>query len=321
MIDRRRMLTGWLALTLGAWSRVARANSVLRLVVPFPPGGSPDLLARTLATDMGPALQQNIMIDNRPGAGCTLGAGEVARAAPTGSTLLVGQVGNLAVAPSLYPALPYQPTKSFVPVSGLARVPNVLVVRSDSNIGTLADLIAQARAKPNGLTFSSGGNGSAAHIAFEFLKLKAGIAMLHVPYRGTAPSITDLLGGQVDATFTGTPAVLPHVRAGRLRAIAVSSLRRLKALPQVPTVAESGFDGFDADQWYGIVAPARMNVEAVKRINAAIVEALHSPSVVAAFDREGAIPMPSTPAAFGDLIAREIPRWAEVVKASGMTTN
>ncbi|MET0349603.1 MAG: tripartite tricarboxylate transporter substrate-binding protein, partial [Rhizobacter sp.] len=192
------------------------------------------------------------------------------------------------------------------------------VVLATSPYKTLADLVAAARAQPGKLSYSSGGNGSAAHIAFEYLKLQAKFPMLHIPDRGTGPSVTDLMGGQVDATFTGSPVVLPHVRSGQLRALAVSSVKRLPSLPDVPTVAESGFPGFDADQWYGVVAPAGTPAAVVARINAEINKALQNPQVAQQLDGEGAVPVPGSPQAFGDLIVREIPRWAKVVKAGNV---
>lgn len=314
---RRAMVLGGLAAT--AWpAALAQSGRTLRLIVPFPPGGSTDILARAIGARLGPALGQTVVIDNKPGAGGSLGAAEAARAAPDGNTLLMAHIGVLAVNPALYPKLPYDALKSFVPVAWVARVPNVLVVNAMSPIKSLADLIARARAQPGRMSYSSGGNGSAAHISFEYLKLKAHFFMLHVPYRGTAPSVSDLLGGQVDATFTGAPALAPHVRNGRLRALAVSSPQRLPLLPDVPTVAESGFPGFDADQWYGIVAPAGMSAPLVARLNAEINKALQTPSVARQLGDEGAIPTPDSPKAFGDLITREIPRWAEVVKAGNI---
>ena len=314
---RRAMLIG--ALSSLAWPAArAQSGKTLRLIVPFPPGGSTDILARAVGAKLGPALGQTVVIDNRAGAGGSLGATEVARAEADGNTLLMGHIGTLAVNPALYPKLPYDPLKSFVPVAWVARVPNILVVNASSPIKTLADLVAKARTQPGRMTYSSGGNGSAAHISFEYLKLKAKFFMLHIPYRGTEPSVTDLLGGQVDATFTGAPAVLPHVRNGRLRALAVSSPQRLPSLPDVPTVAESGLPGFDADQWYGIVAPAGTSAAVVARLNAEINKALQTPAVAQQLAAEGAIPTPTTPKAFGDLIAREIPRWAEVVKAGNV---
>src|SRR5258706_7327021 len=314
---RRAMLL--CALTWVACAAVwAQSGKALRLIVPFTPGGSTDILARAIGAKLGPALGQTVVIDNKPGAGGSIGATEAARAEPDGNTLLMGHIGTLAVNPALYPKLAYDPLKSFAPVAWVARAPNVLVVNTKPPIKTLAELIAKARAQPGSMTYSSGGNGSAAHIAFEYLKLKANFSMVHVPYRGTAPSVTDLLGGQIDATFTGAPTVLPHLPSGRLRPLAVSSPQRLASLPDVPTVAESGYPGFDADQWYGIVAPAGTPVAVVARLNAEINKALQTPEVVERLAAEGAIPTPSSPKAFGELIAREIPRWAEVVKAGNV---
>jgi len=296
----------------------AQSTKPIRIIVPFTPGGSTDILARAIAPKLTQSLGQNVVVDNKPGAGGSLGAGEAAKAEPDGNTLLMGHIGTLAVNPSMYPKLPYDPLKSFVPVAYVARVPNVLVVNAASPIKSLKDLIDAARAQPGRLTYSSGGNGSAAHITFESLKLKTRIFMLHIPYRGTAPSVTDLIAGQVDCSFTGAPAVIPHVRSGRLRALAVSSPRRLAALPDVPTVAESGYPGFEADQWYGIVAPAGTPATLVTRLNAEINKALALPDVARQLAIEGATPVPGTPQTFGDLIKREIARWAEVVKAGNV---
>jgi tripartite-type tricarboxylate transporter receptor subunit TctC len=317
---RRREALLSMALAVAAPVSLVRAESgkPIRLVVPFTPGGTTDILARVLAPRMQQSLGQSVIIDNRPGAGGSLGADLVARAEADGLTLLMGHIGTLAVNVSLYPKLPYDPLKSFAPVAWVARVPNVLVVNAASGITSLKELIARAKANPGKLTYSSGGNGSAAHITFEVLKLRAGIFMSHIPYRGTAPSVTDLLGGQVDATFTGAPAVLPHVRSGRLRALAVSSPARIAALPEVPTVAESGYPGFEADQWYGIVAPAGTPADVVARLNATINKALASPEVAQQLATEGALPMQTTPKAFADLIAAEIPRWREVVRAGNV---
>lgn len=308
-----------LAALLGAPVMVrAQPGRSLRLIVPFTPGGSTDILARALAPKLALALGTNVVVDNKPGAGGSLGAAEAARADADGATLLMGHIGTLAVNPSMYPKLAYDPVKSFVPVAYVARVPNVLVVNASSPIRTLKDLVAAAQDRPGQLTYSSGGNGSAAHITFESLKLRARIFMLHIPYRGTAPSVTDVIAGQVDCTFTGAPAVIAHVRSGRLRALAVSSPQRLAALPDVPTVAESGYPGFEADQWYGLVAPAGTPAALVARINAEVNKALALPDVVQQLNAEGATPMPSPPQAFGELIRREIPRWAEVVKAGNV---
>ena len=275
---RRRAL---LAAALSAMVSPVRAQSgrPVRLVVPFTPGGTTDLLARALTAPIGAAFDAPVVIDNRPGAGGSLGAEIVARAAPDGHTLLMGHIGTLAVNPSIYPALPYDPIKSYAPVAWVARVPNVLVVNAAKGPKSLAELVAAARQAPGRLTYSSGGNGSAAHITFESLKLRAAFPMTHIPYRGTSASVTDLLAGVVDATFTGAPALLPLLKSGRLRALAVSSATRIAELPEVPTVAESGYPGFEADQWYGVVAPAGTPPDVVERLNAAINRALGSPEV------------------------------------------
>jgi len=313
---RRLLLAGALAgMALGAR---AQGSKPIRLIVPFTPGGTSDILARAISARLGTAMGQMVLIDNKPGAGGSLGADAAARAEPDGNTLLMGHTGTLAVNVSLYPKLPYDPVKSFAPVAWVARVPNVLVVNAASGPRSLNEFIARAKAAPGKLSYSSGGNGSAAHISFEYLKLRAQIAVVHIPYRGTAPSVTDLIAGQVDATFTGAPAVMPHVKSGRLRALAVSSSRRMPAFPDVPTVAESGFPGFEADQWYGLVAPAGTPPDVVSRLNAAVNQALAQPDVHAQLAAEGAVPMQVSPKAFADLIAAEIPRWREVVRAGNV---
>jgi tripartite-type tricarboxylate transporter receptor subunit TctC len=316
----RRTLLGASLLAAAAPAAFAQSTAArtVRLVVPFTPGGTTDILARALAPRLAAALGTSVVVENRAGAGGSVGAGEVAKADPDGTTLMMGHIGTLAVNPSIYPRLPYDPVKSFAPVAYVARVPNILVVNPNVAARNFKEFIDLARSRPGRLTYSSGGNGSAAHITFESLKLRTRIFMLHIPYRGTAGSINDLISGQVDATFTGAPAVLQHVRNGRLRALAVSSPQRLSVLPDVPTVAESGYPGFEADQWYGIVAPAGMAPALVTRLNAEVNRALAHPEVAQLLAAEGATPVPGTPASFGELIAREIPRWAEVVKAGNV---
>lgn len=316
--SRRALLAAALSSLAAPLARAQATGKPLRLVVPFAPGGSTDILARALQPKLAAALGLPVVVENRAGAGGSLGAADAAKAEPDGNTLLMGHIGTLAVNPAIYPKLGYDPVKSFSPVAWVARVPNVLVVSAASPVRSFKEFIELARRQPGRLSYSSGGNGSAAHITMEFLKLKAGVFMVHVPYRGTAPSVTDLIAGQVDATFTGAPAVLPHVRSGRLRALAVSSSKRLPQLPEVPTVAESGHAGFEADQWYGLVAPAGTPAAVVTRLNAEVNKALALPDVQQQLATEGAVPMPGTPQAFGELIAREIPRWAEVVKAGNV---
>jgi tripartite-type tricarboxylate transporter receptor subunit TctC len=290
----------------------------IRLVVPFTPGGSSDILARAIGQKLSEAWGQPVVIDNLPGAGGSLGADRVAKAAPDGYTLLMGHIGTLAVNPSIYPRLPYDPVKHFTPVAWVANVPNVLVVHPSVPANSVKELLALAKSKPGQLNYGSGGNGSAAHLATEYLKLQSQTFMVHVPYRGTVPAVTDLVGGQIQLLFTGGPALIPFVKSGQVRALAVSSSKRLDALPEVPTVAESGLPGFEADQWYGVVAPAGTPREIVLKLNAQINQALASSELKTRLQSEGAIAMPATPEAFGALIVREIGCWKPVVKAGNI---
>jgi tripartite-type tricarboxylate transporter receptor subunit TctC len=292
----------------------------IRLVVPFTPGGSTDILARAIGIELTKAWGQPVVIDNVPGAGGSIGADKAAKAAPDGYTLLMGHIGTLAVNPSLYPKLPYNPVKDFAPVAWVARVPNVLVVHPSVPARTLPELLAFAKAKPGQLAYGSGGNGSAANLATEYLKLQTNTSLLHIPYRGTAPAVTDLIGGQIQVLFTGAPAVLGQIKNGQLRALAVSSPTRLAALPDVPTMAESAsvkglgnLKGFEADQWYGVVAPRGTPQGIVLKLNAQINQALNAPELKARLNNEGAVATPSTPDVFGELIVKEIARWKPVM--------
>ena len=315
--QRRRVLA---LLAVAGAVPLARAADArpLRLVVPFPPGGSSDLLARAVAPGLGAAIGQTVVVENRGGAGGSIGCAEAAKAEADGNTILMGHLGTLAVNPWIYPKLAYDPLKSFTAVGAVARVPNALVVNTNAPFRTLKDFVAFARRNPGKLTYSSGGNGSAAHIAMEALKLHAKMSLVHIPYRGTGPSITDLLAGNVDATFTGVTIVGPHVRAGRLRALAVSSARRIPSLPDVPTVAESGYPGFEADQWYGLVAPAGTPAARIQQLNTALNGVLAQPAVARQLATEGALPLAGSPQAFRALIEKELPRWGAVVKAANV---
>ena len=293
----------------------AYPSKPIRLVVPFTPGGSTDILARAIGQELTKAWGQSVIVDNVPGAGGAIGAEKVARAAPDGYTLLMGHIGTLAVNPSLYPKLPYNPVKDFAPVAWVARVPNVLVVHQSVAVKNVRELVALAKAKPGQLNYGSGGNGSAANLATEYFKLQTGASLVHIPYRGTAPAVTDLMGGQIQLLFTGAPAVLGQIKNGQLRALAVSSPNRLDALPDLPTVAESGYKGFEADQWYGVVAPAGTPQDIVAKLNAQINKSLESPELKTRLSSEGAIAEPTTPEAFGDHIVREIARWKPVIQS------
>ncbi|WP_425466744.1 Bug family tripartite tricarboxylate transporter substrate binding protein [Pigmentiphaga humi] len=290
----------------------------IRLIDPFTPGGSSDVLGRAIAQKLTASLGQSVVLENVPGAGGTVGADRVAKSPADGYTLLIGHIGTLAVSPLIYPQLPYDPLKDFVPVAWLANVVNVLAVHPSVPVRSLPELVAYARANPGRLNYRSGGNGSAAHLAGEYLKMVSETFMVHVPYRGTAPAMTDTIAGRVQLVFTGAPAVIPAINAGQLRPLAVSSSKRLPALPDVPTVAESGYPGFEADQWYGIVAPAGTPAAVVQRLNGPVNQALASAELQTRFQTLGAIGMPSTPEVFGRHIAQEIERWRPVVKAGNI---
>lgn len=293
----------------------------IRLVVPFTPGGSTDILARAIGQELTKAWGQAVIVDNVPGAGGSLGADKVAKAPADGYTLLMGHIGTLAVNPSLYPALPYDPVKSFAPVAWVARVPNLLVVNPQVTARSVKELVTLAKARPGQLNYGSGGNGSAANLATEYFKLQTGTSLLHIPYRGTAPAVNDLIGGQIQLLFTGAPAVLNQIKNGQLRALAVSSPQRLPALPDVPTVAEAGYKDFEADQWYGVVAPAGTPREVVAKLNAQINLALNSAELKTRLNNEGAIATPTTPEAFGKHIASEIARWKPVIQSGRVKTD
>lgn len=285
----------------------------IRLIVPFTPGGSTDILARSIGTELTKAWGQSVVIENIAGAGGSIGADKAAKSPADGYTLLMGHIGTLAVNPSLYPKLPYNPLKDFAPVAWVARVPNVLVVNTSVPAKNVQELVALAKSKPGQLSYGSGGNGSAANLATEYFKMQTQTAIVHIPYRGTAPAVTDLMGGQIQMLFTGAPAVMGQVKNGQLRALAVSSPKRLEALPDLPTVAEAGYKNFEADQWYGVVAPAGTPRDIVLKLNQQINIALNSPELKKRLNTEGAVATPETPEVFGKLIAQEIERWRPVI--------
>jgi len=289
----------------------------VRLVVPFTPGGSTDILGRVVAQRLTETWGQQVVVDNRPGAGGTIGVELVAKAAPDGYTLVMGHIGTFGVNPSLYPKLPYDAVKDFAPVSLVALVPNMLAVHPSMPVKTVKEFVAFSRARPGQLNYGSGGNGSAAHLAVEYLKLVAKLDIVHIPYKGTAPMITDLIGGQLSLTITGVPPLLQHVRGGRLRALGVATSKRIDLLPDLPTIAEAGVPGYEATQWYGVLAPAATPKEIVAKINADIVKSLRRPDTAEKMSGEGAQPVGSSPGEFGEHIRAEIQRWAKVIKAAG----
>ncbi len=310
-----------LALVTACMASVAFAqsypNHAIRLVVPFPAGGTTDILARAAAQKLTETLGQSVVVDNRPGAGGNIGAELVAKAAPDGYTLLMGTVGTHAINPSLYTKMPYDHIKDFVPVVLVAGVPNVLVVNPSLPINSVADLIKLAKAKPGTINFASSGSGTSIHLSGELFKTMAGVDMTHVPYKGSAPALQDLMGGQVQIMFDNLPSSLALIKAGKLRAIAVTSLKRAPALPDVPTIAESGLPGFEASSWFGILAPAGTPAPIVAKINAEVNKWLQSPDAKEQLLAQGAEAAGGSPEQFVAHIRAETDKWAKVVKASG----
>jgi len=310
------------ALMAGAIALAAEAqpypSKPIRLVVPFAPGGSSSIVARVVSAEMSKELGQQFVIDNKPGGGGNVAMLEVARAEPNGYTLIIGHIGTLAVNPFIFSQLPFDVNKDFVAVSLLTKVPNIFVVSAGVPAKDLGEFIALARAKPGQLNYGSAGNGSAGHLAFEYLKLVAKIEITHVPYKGTGPQLTDLLAGRTDASSAGTPPLLPHIKAGKLRAIAVGTPQRVAVLPDVGTVAEQGFPGFETSQWYGIIAPARTPDAVVRRLSEAAARAVKTQPVLERFAADSALAVGSTPAEFAEFIRGEQTRWSEVIRKAGV---
>ena|SRR5215471_17115429 len=289
----------------------------VRLIVPFVPGGSTDILARVVAQKLTDALQKQVIVDNRPSAGGIQGVMAVATANPDGHTLIMGHIGTFAVNPTLFPKLPYDAVRDFQPITMVAIVPNMLTVYPRLPVKTVGDLLVLGRAKPGALNYASGGNGSAAHLAMEYFKLLGKVDFMHVPYKGTGPAVIDVMGGNVSLILTGVPPQLVHVKSGRLRALGVSTAKRLSILPELPTIAEAGVSGYEAVQWYGVLGPRGMQRDIVNRLNREIAAALNGQDVRERLASEAAEPVGNSPEEFHAFIGREIARWAPVIKASG----
>lgn len=315
---RRQCLEGAAALTaLGLAPGLARAQAAwpskpVRFVVPFAPGGSSEIVARATAAELTKTLGQSVFVDNKPGGAGNVAMGEVARADDQ-HTLILGHIGTLAVNPYIFDKLPYDPVKDFKPVSLLAKVPSLYLVHPDLPVKNLKEFVALAKAKPGRLNYGSAGNGSAGHLAMEYLKMVSETFILHVPYRGTGPQLTDLLAGRLDAASVGAPAVLQFIKAGKLRCIATGTLQRIPQLPDVPTVAEQGFPGFEMTQWYGVMAPASMAQPAIDRLAAASAKAMREKEALDRLSHDAAIAVGSTPAEFAAFIAAEQKRWKPVI--------
>ena len=290
----------------------------IRLVVPFAPGGSSSIVARAVAAEMEKGLGQPIVVDNKPGGGGNVAMVEVAKAEPDGYTLIIGHVGSLAMNPFMYDKLPYDVDRDFAAISLLAIVPAIFVVHESVPAKNLKEFVALAKAQPGKLNYGSAGNGSAGHLAMEYLKQTTGIDIQHVPYKGTGPNIIDLVAGRTQAASAGTPPLMPHVKSGKLRVIAVGTAKRLHTLPDVGTVAEQGYPGFETSQWYGLNAPAKTPEAVIKRLATEAAKAAHSASVKDRFAADDAEAIGSTPAEYAVFIKKEQARWSTVVRAAGI---
>lgn len=325
LIARRRVLqAGAAACTGAAWPLLSRAQATstgsgqvwpskpIRFVVPFAPGGSSEIVARATAVEMGRLLGQSVYVDNKPGGAGNVAMAEVARAEDQ-HTLILGHIGTLAVNPYIFDKLPYDPIKDFRPISLLAKVPSLYVVHPDVPARNLKEFVVLAKSKPGQLNYGSAGNGSAGHLAFEYLKIATNTFVLHVPYRGTGPQLTDLLAGRLQAASVGAPAILQFIKTGKLRCIATGTSQRIAQLPDVPTVAEQGYPGFEMTQWYGLLAPANLPAPAADKLAAAAAKAVHEPAALERLSADAAIPIGSTPAEFAKFIGVEQQRWKPVI--------
>ena len=314
-----------LALSIAALAvapaQAAWPDKPVTVVVPFPPGGSTDSLARTLTVPLQAAFGQTFIVDNRAGATGTIGAGQVKRAAPDGYTLLVSSLGPFVIAPHLIKSMPYDALKDFDLLTVAVRAPNVLVVPAASPLKTLADVVAAAKKDPGKMTFASSGNGSSDHLTAELFWLQTGTSGVHIPYKGGAPAIQDLLGGQVDASFQNVNAVLQHITAGKLRAVAVTGDKRSTVLPDVPTLSESGVKGVDVYSWQGIAAPKGLPADVKTRLHAALVAALNDPQIKADFAKIGIEVVANTPAQFASFQQSEFARWKSLIETRKITAD
>ncbi len=320
-MGRRAALS--LAATLAALTPQAAAAAdaypakPIRFVVAFPPGGGTDIIARSIAQKLAERIAQQVVVDNRPGAGGNIGTDIVAKSAPDGYTILMGSAGPLAINASLFAKMPFDPIKDLAPVTLAASTPNVLVVHPSLPARTVKELIALARARPGEINFASSGHGTPAHLAGELFNSMAGVKLVHVPYKGAAPALADLLGGQVQIMFSTMPPALPHVKDGKLRALAVTSRKRSPATPELPTIDEAALPGFEAITWHGVVVPVGTPAAIIARLNREIVAVLHLPDVVERLSNQGAEALGSTPEEFASYIRSESIKWAKVVRESG----
>lgn len=326
--ERRQLLAclgaaaAGLALSPAVLAQSGWPTKPVRMVVPFAPGGTTDILARAIAPELSRAFGQSFVVENRAGAGGNVGADLVAKSAPDGYTLLMGTVGTHGINKSLYPRLPYDPQKDFTPVTLVAGVPNVMVMNADRakalSINTVTDFIRYAQGNPGKFSMASSGNGTSIHLAGELFKSRTGVFMPHIPYRGSGPALLDLVAGNTDVMFDNLPSAMPQIKAGKLKAFAVTSSQRSAAMSELPTIEEAaGLKGFEASSWFGLLAPAGTPSDIVSRIQQETAKALRTAAISERLQSQGAIPSGNTPAEFSRLIDAEIVKWAAVVKASG----
>jgi tripartite-type tricarboxylate transporter receptor subunit TctC len=295
----------------------AYPSKPIHFIVPYPAGGPLDTVARLLGQKVSESVHQPVVVENKPGAGGNIGADSVAKAAPDGYTILMGAVATHAINPTLYRNIPYDPVKDFAPVTEVAWTPNVLVVNPSLPVSNVNEFIAYAKAHPGELNFGSGSTGSAGHLAGELFKTMAGVKMVHVPYKGAGPAMQDLIGGQIQLMFDNLASSLGQIRAGKVRALAVTTAKRSTLAPELPTIAESGLPGFDISTWFGIFAPGGTPQPVVQRLHDAFVDALHAPDVQATMKKMGAEPVGNSPGEFAAFIRSEAEKYAKVIRASG----
>lgn len=311
----RTSMAAWLAAGLvGTAAAQTWPVKPLRMILPFPPGGTTDILGRLAAQKLSEALGQQVVPDNRPGAAGNIGTELVAKAPPDGYMLLTAPGSTLTIHPSLYPKLGFDPLRDFAPITTLAAVPNALVVHPSLPVRTVKELVALARARPGQLNYASTGAGQSTHLSMELFKTMAAVKITHIPYKGSAPAVTDLLGGHVSLMFDNMPSALPHIKANKLRALAVSSPKRSPVAPEIPTVAESGMPGFEVSVWFSVLAPAGTPRDIVERLNRILVKALGAADVRERVLSQGAEPIGNTPEEFTALMKRDLVKWAKVVK-------
>ena len=314
-------LTRLFACIVLATASVAHAQTFpakpIRLICPFPPGGAVDIASRAIAAEMSKTIGQQVIVDNKPGAGGNIGGVEAARAAPDGYTIFMTTSGISAINPALYAKMPFDPNKDLAAVSALVSLNNVLVLNPSVKANTVAELIALAKAQPGVLTYASSGSGTSIHMSAEMFKYLTHVDILHIPYKGSAPALTDLLGGQVNMMFDNIPSSLAHIKAGKLHAIATTGAKRDPTLPDLPTIAEAGVAGYESGVWFGLMVPAATPKDIVARLNAAAVSATRSPEYIKRMTDQGYIVIGSTPEQMTDMLKAELARWEPIVKASG----